>query len=49
MVQKEILLKEINKNNGIIPTKQVLKLDIHKFELYFSIFFTFWFIMIIEE
>ena len=26
MVQKEILLKEINKNNGIISTKQVLKL-----------------------
>ena len=30
MVQKEILLKEINKNNGIISTKEVLKLDIHK-------------------
>ena len=43
------VLKEINKNNGIIPTKQVLKLDIHKSELYSSIFFTFCFIMIIEE
>ena len=30
MVQKEILLKEINKNNGIISTKEVLKFGIHK-------------------
>ena len=30
MVQKEILLKEINKNNGIISTKEVLKLGIYK-------------------
>ena len=30
MVQKEILLKKINKNNGIITTKEVLRLGIHK-------------------
>ena len=30
MVQKEILLKEINKNNGIISTKEVLEFGIHK-------------------
>ena len=30
MVQKEILLKEINKNNGIISTKEVLGFGIHK-------------------
>jgi len=30
MVQKEILLKEMNKNNGIISTKEVLEFGIHK-------------------
>ena len=33
MVKKEILLKEINKNNGIISTKEVLKItkrDVYK-------------------
>ncbi len=30
MIQKEILLKEISKNNGIITTKDALKLGIYK-------------------
>lgn len=30
MIQKEILLKEINKNNRIITTKEALKLGIYK-------------------
>ena len=39
MVQKEILLKEINKNNGIISTKQVLKLGSQIWILFFYIFY----------